>query len=55
VVDRAFPEGERYAVGAVSYGGSTPTNAAQLLHMAEQHMTGAAAGTAPRNAQPQLA
>ena len=55
VLAQAFPKA-RYAFGTVSYGGSSPTNAAQLLHMAETQMarSKAAVADAPL-AQAQLA
>jgi len=47
----------RFALGSVSYGGSSPTNAAQLLHMVEAQMTRAkaAANADAPVAQAQLA
>jgi GGDEF domain-containing protein len=52
---QGFPGALRCDVGAVSYGGSSPTNAQQLLHLAETHLAGARAGTLPEGAQAQLA
>jgi len=56
VLAQAFPNA-RYAFGTVSYGGSSPTNAAQLLHMAETQMARAKAalGADAPLAQAQLA
>lgn len=42
VLAQAFPKA-RYALGVVSYGGSSPTNAGQLLHMAEAQIARAKA------------
>ena len=56
VLEHAFPK-VRYSLGTVSYGGSSPTNAAQLLHMAEAQITRAKAALSSEApvAQAQLA
>ncbi len=44
-LEGALPKGVRFSLGAVSYRGSTPTNAARLLQVAESNMAGAKVGT----------
>jgi GGDEF domain-containing protein len=55
MLKQGFPGALRCDVGAVSYGGSSPTNAQQLLSLAEGHLTGARSGAMPETAQAQLA
>ena len=52
---QGFPDALRFDVGAVSYGGMSPTTAGQLLHMAETHLAASRVAASAPPAQPQLA